>query len=426
MTVYETVASREFTGRLPEYEKISKKTASVLLWRVAGAGLLFLMHTAISNHIGLNEYGIFSLATTVAGMIGLIAPLGWPTAVIRFIAEYQEKQDWHRLKGMFLRAYQTALIISLLLSSILFLVSLFLYDSLALSLKYAAVLIPISSFVALRRQSLRGLNAIFSSLIPDEIILPLLVISGVYIFGPASAGSAFRIYFALTIVVMLLSMGLLISRLKPIISNVRATYDYKAWIKVALPMLAGGLSQIMLNRIDIIMIGAMRSSLEVGLYSASNRYASLVVFGLGAVAIVVAPILSKLYNQGKIDEFHLLIRKGAILSGIFGIVSCGIAFLYAPELMSLFGEKFSQGADLLRILVIGQLINALTGPVGFGLLLTGGERKFALLNMCALLGNILGNLLVIPIFGSKGAAVVSALTIMTLNISLFHMVRKIR
>jgi O-antigen/teichoic acid export membrane protein len=89
--------------------------------------------------------------------------------------------------------------------------------------------------------------------------------------------------------------------------------------------------------------------------------------------------------------------------------------LFPQILLGFFGSEFVKGASVLRILAIGQFVNAVTGPVGLILLMTNKERHFAL-SMAVISGvNVLGNFLVIPVMGIVGAALVTTTSVALLN-----------
>jgi O-antigen/teichoic acid export membrane protein len=77
---------------------------------------------------------------------------------------------------------------------------------------------------------------------------------------------------------------------------------------------------------------------------------------------------------------------------------------WAGPILGIFGGEFSQGGGVLQVLVFMQILNVLTGPVGTVLSMTGGERRLALLLALGLLANICLNIVLIPRYGSMGAA----------------------
>ena len=92
--------------------------------------------------------------------------------------------------------------------------------------------------------------------------------------------------------------------------------------------------------------------------------------------------------------------------------------------MGLFGEQYKQGANLLRILVIGQFINVITGSVGFLLNMTGFEKDMR--NIVFLSGAIalLLNFILIPIYGVTGAAIATSIAIALQSLFAVYMVRR--
>ena len=84
--------------------RLRRGTLEALVLRVLGLGLLFLQHSVLSRYIGPEGYGTFSYAVASAGLLAVVVPLGWPTALMRFIAQYTESEQWGLLRGAVLRA----------------------------------------------------------------------------------------------------------------------------------------------------------------------------------------------------------------------------------------------------------------------------------------------------------------------------------
>jgi len=80
--------------------------------------------------------------------------------------------------------------------------------------------------------------------------------------------------------------------------------------------------------------------------------------------------------------------------------------------MSLFGEGFVRGGNVLSLLVIGQLVNIATGPVGWVLSLGKAEWVLFANNLFALTVMFSLSFWLIPEYGALGAGVaqVSAIT----------------
>ena len=84
-------------------------------------------------------------------------------------------------------------------------------------------------------------------------------------------------------------------------------------------------------------------------------------------------------------------------------------------MMSIFGDGFEEGKNILRILVIAQFIIVLTGSVSLLLSMTGHEKD---LKNCALLSGICSiilSLILIPFYGVIGAALATTAAISIQN-----------
>jgi O-antigen/teichoic acid export membrane protein len=177
----------------------------------------------------------------------------------------------------------------------------------------------------------------------------------------------------------------------------------------------GGLSQVIMNRTDVVMLGAMVDMSSVGLYSAANRIATLNTFVLGAVSTIAVPMMAAAFHAGRHRQNRTILRYTMLLSTLGALPLFAIMVLRPQFLLGVFGPEFTHGGSLLQVLAFGQFVNAATGPVGFALLMTGRERVFAWTMGAAAAGNVVGNLIAIPIWGAVGAAAVTAVSVVLLN-----------
>jgi O-antigen/teichoic acid export membrane protein len=88
-----------------------------------------------------------------------------------------------------------------------------------------------------------------------------------------------------------------------------------------------------------------------------------------------------------------------------------------PEalLVTVFGTAFAGGAQVLQVLMIGQLVNVCTGASGTTLIMTGRERSLARIAWGALLFSLLVNFALIPRLGAIGAAIAASTAQVLLN-----------
>lgn len=381
----------------------------------AGVGLLFLMHAVFARAVGADGYGSFAYALAITAVLGVVAPLGWPTALLRFVSEYVEGGRWGLLRGALSRAYQTTFVVSVLISLILLGLSFFVPGDAPEGLRYAALLLPLVSFVGLRRKALRAVGRLRASIVLEEVLLPVGAIALVLLLGSVGVNGIVLAYFASALLVFVLSTLWLRRSLPEEAKAAKPEFRYGAWMAVALPMAFGGLSQVLMNRADVLVLGTLADDGAVGLYGAAARIAILNTFALTAVNAVVSPMIAAAYHGGRKRQAWGLQHRAMLFGTLGALPPCALMLFFPEVLLGAFGPGFVEAAPVLRILALGQLINAATGPVGNALLMTGHERAFAGTLAVAATVTVVGCIIAIPLYGMLGAAVVTAVSVAALN-----------
>ncbi|WP_257297163.1 polysaccharide biosynthesis C-terminal domain-containing protein [Endozoicomonas sp. YOMI1] len=163
---------------------------------------------------------------------------------------------------------------------------------------------------------------------------------------------------------------------------------------------------------------------DLAILAVAQRTAMLTSFVLMAVNLVVAPKFAALYKQGKNEQLENIALKATKLMVFFALPIVGFIKIFPERLMWLFGEQYKSGANLLRILALGQFVNVMTGSVGYLLSMSGHER--ALRNVVFVSGPmaIILALVLTPLYGVTGAAVATAISLASQNLLAVGMVKR--
>tara|TARA_R110002095_G_scaffold53761_1_gene46540 strand:- start:105 stop:689 length:585 start_codon:yes stop_codon:yes gene_type:complete len=172
------------------------------------------------------------------------------------------------------------------------------------------------------------------------------------------------------------------------------------------------------------MAGAYVSSEALAQLAVAQRTAMLSSFILIAVNLVVAPRFAKLYRDNDMAQLESLAIKSVKLIGLFALPVIGAMLVFPSFLMSLFGAEFTEGAALLQILAIGQFINAMTGSVGFLLMMSGHERDMRNVTLISGTLALLFTWFLTAQFGIVGAAIGTAIAVATQNLLAVYFVKK--
>jgi O-antigen/teichoic acid export membrane protein len=112
------------------------------------------------------------------------------------------------------------------------------------------------------------------------------------------------------------------------------------------------------------MVGAILGDRAAGLYGAAAKTASLVGLILVAVNAIGAPMFSVLFAQNRQKDLQQLVS--AIAAWAFW-PSCLLSIVLAtcaPLVLTIFGPAFASAEWQLRVLLVGQIVNAAAGRSG--------------------------------------------------------------
>lgn len=161
-----------------------------------------------------------------------------------------------------------------------------------------------------------------------------------------------------------------------------------------------GLLSIVLQRIDMLIVGHFFSRVDLGVYAAASRLLSALTLFLSAAAAIYLP--NAALAVGSASTWRRYWREAAVLTILILLVSAGL-MAAAPRLVSLFfGAPYAGAAVAVRALVLGHVPLVLALPMAY--LLYGLEDSFSnFAGMALCLGaNIAVNTVLTPRLGVTG------------------------
>jgi len=187
--------------------------------------------------------------------------------------------------------------------------------------------------------------------------------------------------------------------------------------RFAAPRGLAGIFQVTVIWLDVLLVGALRSTREAGVYAAASKLAMVGTLATEAVRIAIAPQISALLAR----------REHARAESVYQVATWWIMTLCWPLYLTLavfgavvlriFGHEFVAGSSALLVLSLAMLVDLATGNVTV-MLLMGGRSSWNLLNtLGALALNVALNLLLLPRIGITGAALAWAASILFENVA---------
>jgi O-antigen/teichoic acid export membrane protein len=167
-----------------------------------------------------------------------------------------------------------------------------------------------------------------------------------------------------------------------------------------------------------ILVAKFATAAEVGVLRVVLQFTVLLGFLLTAVETSLSPQIAALHSQHKLKELLNSTKKMTALMVLLGGTPALLLIIFAEPLLGLLGPEFPQGATAMRILLIGQMVNLATGPVGSFMAMTGlGRQSFK----NALVGTSLVLVICLtlaPLLGVTGAAIAGAASAIYRNLAL--------
>jgi O-antigen/teichoic acid export membrane protein len=399
-----------------------------LVLSVTHIGCSFLISVALARMLGADGFGSYSFAYALAMVIGIPAQSGISQLVIRETARGVTNEDWGATRGLWIWSTRTVLVLALASGTLLVAGSAALDADPTVTL--AAGLIPFVALGSLRGAALIGLQRVVVGQLPESVLRPigflLLLFITPALFGWNEISPVRAIGLQIITSMLAFSAGaILLARFRP--EPMRASkpvFQSRIWGRTVLPMsLVAGL-QLLIANTDILMLGALRSDAEVGVYRVVSQCSLLVVFGAQAFNMVVAPHFSRLYAQHNFPALQKLTMTTARV-GVGIALPLGAAFTIWGEtiLEGFFGLEYVAGYIALLILIWGRVLNSALGQVGLLLQMTGNEKYALAGTVFAASANIVLNLLLVPPFGVEGAATATAMALVFSHLLLRHFVR---
>ncbi len=162
-------------------------------------------------------------------------------------------------------------------------------------------------------------------------------------------------------------------------------------------------------RLDMILLGAMAGSIEVGIYAVAVLIAERLRMLSAAVSTVLLPTIASMAD--KEDERRALTCSAARITGLLTVAGAlGVGVLSQYLIVPIFGDAYRQSATALVLLLPGIVLHTWGAVFGNDLAARGKPELNAWIAALNLSINVAANLLLIPDYGILGASIATSLS----------------
>lgn len=394
-------------------QTVAKNTFWLFFGEIIGRLLKLFIVVFATRKLGVEGWGLFSYTLAFVGFFYFLGDFGLST----FITREMSKDNANKYKYL-----STSFIVRAILLLIFFITSLLIAPHIGnIRLSFATVLVFSTFFVSesLRDFAMsinRSLEKMeregFSKILINLIITILGVILILKNRIPLSLALAYMIGSIVATIYIFWSIRQELRMLDWKFSkeNLKIMYDF-SW-----PLIIIGLFSFIFN-LDDIMLGQMRSAMDVGLYAAAERLVQFSTIIPGFIATATFPTFSK--NEHNAKKMTAIFEKIMTVVVTIGIpITIGGLFFSQQIILLILGRQYIAAWPVFSILMISTLAsfpNIILTNVIFSKNL---QKIFVLATSFGLALNIILNLWLIPKYGAIGAGISTTATqllIMSIN-----------
>ena len=177
----------------------------------------------------------------------------------------------------------------------------------------------------------------------------------------------------------------------------------------ALPFAASGIVANLQTRVAPLMLGYLSTPAELGFFAAASRFASVARLAPQALFAGALPVLSHEHARDRASAERLFHKLDSLLLGVSAVIAAGCALFGAPVLRLVYGPSFAPAAPALLWIGAGLVPLLSNSSRKVFLFAAGGEAGVVRWSAAGLIGQVCLGFVLIPTFGSVGAAVAVAL-----------------
>jgi O-antigen/teichoic acid export membrane protein len=398
----------------------------LLAGRALSLGLNLLVQVATVRVLSKEGYGVFAYALSIAAIAEGVIGLGLPRAVARFVPIFDEGRDRSRVLGTIVLALAATLgggcaVVLLVVGLRGSLAGALGGDPAAVAaLAVLSLLAPLQGFDRLFLELFAVFGTARAIFLRRFVAGPLLRLGAVLVLAARGGGPVALAWGY--VVAGLIGMGLYATMLLRLLRE-RGLASRAAWASMkvpardifafALPLLSTELVLVGIQQVDAVMLGQIVGAEAVASLRAVAPVARLNQTVLDIFGILFTPLAARMFLRGDHAGVNRLHWSATTWIAVLGFPVFAATFCLARPITSLlFGARYTGSGEILAILSLAYYVHAAMGPTGLTLGVYKLVRYSVAVNLAAFALHVAGNLLLIPVWGAKGAAIATTVTLL--------------
>ncbi|AIA76773.1 polysaccharide biosynthesis C-terminal domain-containing protein [Vreelandella sp. 21] len=404
--------------------------------RGLAAGGTFLLSYVLATFVSIQSFGAFMLCLSIMIGMQVFASLGTDRATLKYMGVATSNNNRQEVAWIYKHAMTVNVLVGVLLGVVLWILApsvarmlLSSTEHAVESLRITALLSPLYSVIYLCNFLMKGWGKANVSCL-FEIGCISIVLSGVVIIcawlgiplGARALISALGVILVVYLLVALWAVWWLYRR-STLVESESVSFSQDFYRHLPDFLLVGIIFYYTQWGVGLVL-GAFHSESDVALFSLGLRLAMIIGFILTVYDSILGPRFSRLQHEGNGEGLKQLAQKSAFQMTCFALLPALVFIIWPEAVLALFGSDYSGAAGVVRILVIGQLVNVMTGSVILLLLMADQQRAARNILIWSVVVGGVASLVLIPRYSAEGAAYALLLCLLIQNVVAVYVVKK--
>ena len=181
-------------------------------------------------------------------------------------------------------------------------------------------------------------------------------------------------------------------------------------------ILSGSVASVLMD-IDKFMLNQYLPIGEIAVYNVAIFTATVIAIPYRSMYQIVSPLTAQFMNQSKPKELFDLYKRSTVNTYFVSMVICVLIIVNAQQCYTLLPDKdYSTGLTVLVIISVVKLSDALVGFNNAVLLNSPYYRTVLFLGVFLVIGTVLMNMWLIPLYGINGAGLATLIAFSSYNL----------
>ncbi len=397
-------------------QSIKNTVITYIGFAIGAINTLFLF----TQYLSKEEYGVVTYVIAASNILWPFMALGFHNTIIKYFKKF-ELANHHR------QFFTWMLIFPALVIMILFL---FLWlnqswvegfyeknESLKKAI-FPIFLLAVATayfeiFYAWARVHLRSVEGNFLKQLFNRVGISVLLVLVAY---KIINEEQFLYGYVLVSFLRVIMMKIIAYRIEKPVFKFKAISDVKQIITYSLVILVAVMVSVFLLDLDKIMIERYLPVEEVAVYSIMIYMSSVIEVPLKSMIQITTPLTSNYLAEEKIDDLSRLNKSTSITTLIVAGLIALLIFCNAENIYTFIPDQYTLHIDVLLLMCFIKLTEASLGVTSAILYNSDYYKWLLLFGVIVMAVAVIFNILLIPIFGLKGAALASLTAYVIYNI----------